>query len=177
MAYLDICLLDYPSIKTLSKLSPYLARIWNCPFSINLVLLDNLTILIWTQAIICWQIFRNYWKHVITLLFVSSLFAILTIWQRIQLDECTESNDGLVLLQGGCSLAICVRGRQHIFQIDERKTRCDVALPRPCPYKGDLYMPGQIITQLKTQFLICYSGEKMKTVHIGKEVLQEEKQR
>ena len=98
----------------------------------------------------------------------------MTIWQRIQLDECTEANDGLVLLRDGCSLIVCIKGEQHFFEIDERKTRCDLKLPRPCPYKGDVYMPGQIIQQMKNQFLVCNSGNKLKTVHILREFRPEE---
>ena len=61
-----------------------------------------------------------------------------------------------------------------MFAIDEKRTRCDLQLPRPCAYKGDMYMPGQVIQQLRNQFLICVSGTKLKIVHYLREVTEEE---
>ena len=110
----------------------------------------------------------------LTLLVITSFFMILTVWQRVQLDECTEENDGLVLHRDGCSIVVCIKGKQHFFEIDHRKTNCQLDLPRPCPFKGEIYMPGQIIQQMKNQFLICNSGQKLKTVHILKEVKEHE---
>eukprot|EP00794_Sanderia_malayensis_P018252 gene18252-20072_t len=122
------------------------------------------------------DVFGAYWKHVALLFAVTSIFAVITIWQRLQLDECTENNDGLVLLHGQCSLVVCMLGKQRYFQIDEKRTKCDVTLPRPCPYNGDLYMPGQIMKQLKNKFLICLSGKNLRIVYLKKEFYLDDKQ-
>ena len=126
------------------------------------------------QYDLSFQLFGSYWKHVATLCIVTFLFAAITVWQRIQLDECTEDNDGLILHRSGCVFTICIKGRQRLFNIDERKTRCNLDLPRPCTYKGEVYMPGQVIQQLKNQFLICHSGTKLKIVHYLKEITEED---
>jgi len=120
------------------------------------------------------QLFGSYWKHVATICIITFLFAVVTVWQRIQLDECTENNDGLILHRSGCIFVICMGGTQRFFAIDEKRTECELQLPRPCTHKGETYMPGQVIQQLKNQFLICHSGAKLKVVHYLKEINEEE---
>lgn len=116
------------------------------------------------------QLFGSYWKHVITLCTITFFFAAITVWQRLELNECTEENDGLILHRSGCSFVICMSGKQRYFEIDEKRTNCELKLPRPCTYKGETYIPGQVIQQLRNQFLICESGTKLKVVHYTKEL-------